>query len=189
MTWAALGVCLIFTTALAETPAPADGNPPHRGDYLIGIEDVLQISVWGEETLNLSVRVRPDGMITFPLVNDFKVVGLTPEAVRQEVTKRISDYINQPNVTVIVQEINSYKVYILGKVQAQGTFNFYRPTRLLQAIANAGGFNEFAKQQVTVLRDTGVTETRIIVNIKRLVAGDPSQENIFLNSGDTVIVD
>jgi polysaccharide export outer membrane protein len=137
----------------------------------------------------MTVRVRPDGNITFPLVNDIEVEGLTPEVVRARLTERLAEFIKQPNVTVIVEEINSYKVYVVGKVGIQGVYQFYRPTRLLQAIAQAGGFGDFAKQHVTVLRDKGFIETRINVNVKRLVEGDRAQENLFLLPGDTVVVD
>ena len=188
-TWVA--VCLILTTTVWAQPSSDD--PPDvaalSGEYKIGIEDVLGVSVWGEPDLNKQVRVRPDGNITFPLVNDIEVAGLTPEVVRARLTERLSEFINQPNVTVIVEEINSYKVYVLGKVGAQGVYQFYRPTRLLQAIAQAGGFGDFAKQHVTVLRDKGFIETRINVNVKRLVEGDRAQENLFLLPGDTVVVD
>ena len=188
-TFASAFMCLVATTLAAQPSTSSTAVPPHREDYKIGIEDSLRISVWGEPNLGHTVRVRPDGKMTFPLVNDIAVVGLTPDAVRRLITERLAEYINEPNVTVIVEEINSYKVYIIGKVGSQGTFNFYRPTRLLQAIANAGGFNEFSKQQVTVLRDKGVVEARIVINVKRLVAGDPAAENIFLMPGDTVIVE
>ena len=187
-TWVA--VCLILTTAAWAQPSD---EPPDvaalSAEYKIGIEDVLGVSVWGEPDLKMTVRVRPDGAITFPLVNDIQVEGLTPEVVRARLTERLSEFINQPNVTVIVEEINSYKVYVVGRVGAQGVYQFYRPTRLLQAIAQAGGFADFAKQQVTVLRDKGYIETRINVNVKRMVEGDRSQENLFLLPGDTVVVD
>jgi polysaccharide export outer membrane protein len=188
-TWVA--VCLILpTTAWAQ---PSSDEPPDvaalSGEYKIGIEDVLSVSVWGEPDLKMTVRVRPDGNITFPLVNDIEVEGLTPEVVRARLTERLAEFIKQPNVTVIVEEINSYKVYVVGKVGIQGVYQFYRPTRLLQAIAQAGGFGDFAKQHVTVLRDKGFIETRINVNVKRLVEGDRAQENLFLLPGDTVVVD
>ena len=182
-------LCVVFAVAVAQVQAQGSGGPGLKGDYKIGIQDRLSISVWGEDDLKMTVRVRPDGKITFPLVNDLKAAGMTPEEVRQEVTTRLSEFVRDPNVTVIVTEINSFKVYILGEVASQGTFTFTRPTRLLQAIANAGGFSGFSKKQVTVLRDRGSSETRIDVNVKKLMAGDISHENFFLEPGDTLMVD
>ena len=180
--------CVVLTIAASVAQSRESGAEP-ESDYKIGIEDVLLISVWGEPELNMSVSVRPDGKVTFPLVNDLRVAGRTPDEVRQEITKRISDFIREPNVTVIVSEIKSFKIYVLGEVASQGTFTFFRPTRLLQAIATAGGFSEFSKQQITVLRDRGSSETRIHVNVKKLVAGDISQDNFFLEPGDTLMVE
>ena len=184
-----VAACVVFTIAAVQVQAQTSSQHGLAGDYQIGIEDKLLISVWGEPDLRMSVSVRPDGKITFPLVNDLKVAGLSPEQVRQEITTRLSEFVREPNVTVIVSEIKSFKVYILGEIASQGTFTFVRPTRLLQAIANAGGFSNFSKKQVVVLRDHGQSETRINVNVKKLVAGDISQENFFLQPGDTLMVD
>lgn len=186
-TWVA--ACLVFAIAVAQVQAEVSSDPGLTSDYKIGIEDILLISVWGEPDLKMTVSVRPDGKITFPLVNDLKVAGMTPEEVRQEITTRLSEFVREPNVTVIVSEIKSFKVYILGEVASQGTFTFFRPTRLLQAIAHAGGFSDFSKQQIVVLRDRGSIETRIKVNVKKLVVGDISQGNFFLEPGDTLMVD
>ena len=180
-----LGILLVFTVALAQSPDPP---PPSSDDYRIGIEDSLQILVWEEPEMNRTVRVRPDGKITFPLVNDFTVAGLTPSEVRQEIVSRLSKYVREPNVTVIVTEMNSFKVYILGEVNLQGVFTFYRATRLLDAIAHAGGFQEFSKKQITVLREKYGVETRLNINYKSILAGDPSHRNIYLVPGDTLIV-
>ena len=184
-----VAACVILAIAVGQVQARQPGDSGSAGDYRIGIEDILLISVWGEPDLKMTVSVRPDGKITFPLVNDLKVAGMTPEDVRQEITTRLSEFVRDPNVTVIVAEIKSFKVYILGEVASQGTFTFFRPTRLLQAIANAGGFSIFSKRKITVLRDRGSSETRINVNVKKLVAGDISQENFFLEPGDTLMVD
>jgi polysaccharide export outer membrane protein len=180
-----LVLLLLFSPVFAEE---ADRTPAAASDdYRIGIEDVLAISVWDEPDLNMSVRVRPDGKITFPLVNDFEVENLTPSQVRDEIARRLSEFVRVPNVTVIVEEINSFKVYILGEVQSQGAFSFQRPTRLLPALANAGGFTEFSKKQITLFRDRGEAQERIMINYKRLVAGE--EANPFLQPGDTLVVD
>jgi polysaccharide export outer membrane protein len=187
--WAAVS-CLVVAGGLVQAqtagaPAPADAAP----DYSIGIEDVLRISVWGEAALDLRARVRPDGKVTVPLVNDIKVEGMTPDQVRKEIARRLASYIREPNVTVSVEEINSFRVYVLGEVSRQGPISLFRPTRLLQVISSAGGLTQFAKKEVTVLRAEGDVERRIHVDYKKLLAGDPGQTNLFLKPGDTVLVD
>lgn len=168
--------------AQAETAAPTSV------DYRIGVEDVLRISVWGEQALSLQVKVRPDGKINFPLVNEVAVEGLTPEELRLRLGERLSKFVREPNVTVIVDEINSFRVYVLGQVATQGALNFRRPTRLLQVIATAGGLTDFSKKEIIVIRDEAGAETRIRVDYKRLISGEGAQGNVFLKPGDTVIV-
>ena len=94
---------------------------------------------------------------------------------------------NAPNVTVIVRQINSYKVYFLGEISGQGARPFYRPTRLLQGIASAGGLTQFSKKEITLLRDVGGVEKRFRIDYKKLIAGDPAQENILLMPNDTLL--
>lgn len=181
----ALGSLLALRAHSGEV-APPD---PASGDYRIGIEDMLRVTVWGESALDLTVRVRPDGKITVPLVNDVRVEGLSTEAVRREIAERLSGFLREPNVTVIVEEINSFRVYVLGEVARQGPINFNRPTRLLQAISAAGGLTQFSKKEVTLLRDEDGVERRIRIDYRRLLAGDPAQSNLYLKPGDTILVD
>mgnify|MGYP001036319063 CR=1 FL=1 len=181
-----LGSLLALPARAAES-APEAADAP--GDYKIGIEDVLRVAVWGESALDLTVRVRPDGKITVPLVNDVRVEGLSPEAVRREIASRLSGFIREPNVTVIVEEINSFRVYVLGEVNHQGPIPFNRPTRLPQAISAAGGLTQFSKKEVTLLRDEGGIERRVRVDYKKLLEGDPAQGNLYLRPGDTILVD
>ena len=175
--------------AVAQTAPWQTDEPPADAEYQIGIEDLLHISVWGEADLAMSVIVRPDGKVTFPLVNDIRVAGLTPNQVRKTITERLATFVVEPHVTVMVQEIRSFRVYILGEVVNQGALLFSRPTRLLQALAAAGGFTEFSKREIVVLRQSGQMEKRIGVNYKRLISGDPSAENLLLQPGDTLLVD
>lgn len=175
--------------AQAQTAPWQTDEPPADAEYEIGIEDLLHISVWGETDLAMSVVVRPDGKVTFPLVNDIRVAGLTPNQVREAITARLGSFVVEPHVTVIVEQIRSFPVYILGEVVNQGAMNFSRPTRLLQALAAAGGFTEFSKREIVVLRQSGQMEKRITVNYKRLISGDPSAENLLLQPGDTLLVD
>ena len=142
-----------------------------------------------EDGLDELVFVRPDGKVTFPLVNDIQAAGLTADQVREQVTEALSGFIREPQVTVIVEEINSFRVFILGEVAEQGALNFQRPTRLLQAIAAAGGFTDFSNKEIVVLRQAGDGEERIRINYKRVMAGETPEHNIFLQPGDTLLVD
>lgn len=180
----------IFAFGLAATVVSAQPSPTDKvnpSDYRIGIEDRLRVFVWGEPDLSVEVQVRPDGHITVPLVNEISVVGHTPEEVRQAVTTALGKYIREPLVTVIVEEINSYRVYFLGEINDQGVLTFYRPTTLLQGVAAAGGLTEFAKKEITLLRIEAGKERRISIDYKRLLSGDGSAENIYLQPGDTLL--
>jgi polysaccharide biosynthesis/export protein len=187
--WAAL-CCLAVSGGLVHGATAGGSAPPEATpDYSIGIEDVLRVSVWGESALDLRARVRPDGKITVPLVNDIKVEGLTPEQVRKEIAQKLASYIREPNVTVGVEEINSFRVYVLGEVNRQGPVSLFRPTRLLQVIAAAGGLTQFSKKELTILREENGVERRVRVDYKKLIGGDPSQSNPYLKPGDTILVD
>lgn len=178
--------------ALAFAPgAWAQGEPagPALPDYTIGIQDVLRVVVWGEPELNQTLTVRPDGKITMPLVNDIQVLGRTPGEVREMIARDLSNFVRDPNVTVIVDQINSYTVYFLGEVSSQGAVPFARPIRLLQALATVGGLTEFAKNEIWILREENGEERRIRIDYRRLAAGDERQENMLLLPGDTVIVE
>ncbi len=169
---------------IPRTPPPAVADQ----DYQIGIEDVLNVRVWGEDDLSVTARVRPDGKITVPLVNDIYVVGLSSEQVRREIQQKLTGFIKEPHVTVIVEQINSFKVLFIGEINAPGVLTFQQPTRILHALAHAGGVTQFAKKEIVIIREENGIEKRIKVNYKKLLEGDPSQENIFLKPGDLVIV-
>ncbi|MCH7779745.1 MAG: polysaccharide biosynthesis/export family protein, partial [Acidobacteria bacterium] len=109
-----LGCLLTVSSAWAQASEPVSSGAQRVEEYRIGIEDQLGVSVWGEPDLSMSVWVRPDGKITLPLVNDVQVVGMTPDDVRKEIARLLSTYVKDPNVTVIIEEINSFKVYFLG---------------------------------------------------------------------------
>lgn len=172
----------------AQVPDREAPDPAGQGDFVIGIEDVLFVSVWGEPELSVRVQVRPDGKVTIPLIHDLAAEGLTTLEVRKEIVTRLSRFVRDPNVTVILDQHNSFRVYVLGEVNQQGVLNFHRPTRLLQALAAAGGFTEFSKKSVTVLREQDGVEHRIRIDGKRLLGGEASQTNIFLEPGDTILV-
>lgn len=180
----ATAVCFCAALILA-TPAAAD--PAADKEYVVGIEDKLNIVVWGEAELSRTVSVRPDGKITVPLINDVTVAGLTPDRIRQVIAKRLSQFVRDPSVTVVVEEINSFRVYFLGEINNQGALQFHRPTRLIQGIAAAGGLTEFSKKRITLLREQGGMEKRFEIDYKQLLAGAPGQENLQLEPGDTLL--
>lgn len=184
-----LFVFLILSVLSGFRPAVAQDAPaaPHAKDYQIGIEDELRVFIWGENDLSVRVKVRPDGKITVPLANDVYVVGLTSDEVREKISQALTTYIKQPVVTVIIEAIHSYQIFFLGEVTKQGVINFHRPTRLLQAIAAAGGLTEFSSKDIVLLREEAGVESRTDISYKRLVAGDPSVANIYLQAGDTLL--
>ncbi len=185
----ALGFLAVLGSAAAiQAQQPAAVPDPSPGSYRIGIEDVLSIVTWDEPKLTLSATVRPDGRITMPLANDIEVVGLTPDEVRRKITERLSKFVRDPSVTVMVEKINSFRVYFLGEIKTQGPIQMFRPTRLLQGISAAGGLTEFSKKEIMVLREEAGTEKRIEINYKRLIQGENLDDNIYLKPGDTVVV-
>jgi len=161
------------------------------GGYKIGPEDILEVIVWRNADLTKTVAVRPDGKISLPLVGDVTAVGLTADQLTKEINTRMKDFKESPNVLVVVKEINSYSVYVMGEVLKPSRYQLKSYTTVLQAISIAGGFTPFAaKDKMFVLRksaDTGV-ETRLNVSYKDITSGGDSTKNIVLVPGDTVVV-
>ncbi len=177
----ALGLVCVAAPASAETQtAPR----PVAQEYIIGVEDELRVVVWGEKDLSVGVKVRPDGKVTVPLVNDVAVVGLTTGQVREKIATALAQFLRDPSVTVLVESIQSYRVFFIGEIRRQGALNFYQPTRLLQGLASAGGKTEFT-DRIIVLRTVDGEEQRQVFDYKKLVAG--TQQNIVLEPGDTVV--
>jgi polysaccharide biosynthesis/export protein len=158
--------------------------------YVIGANDVLAINVWKEPDISRSVPVRSDGKISLPLVGELQAGGQTPLQLEQEITKRLQSYIDEPEVTVIVSDSKSQKVNILGMVARPGAYLLTSSTTVLDAIAMAGGFKDFAKQKsIYVLRPAANgTETRIPFNYKDVIKGKNPEQNIRLQAGDAVVV-
>lgn len=171
-------------TAAAERP-----ENPYAGDYLIGIEDVLQIAVWKTPDLSLTVPVRPDGKISLPLIDDVHAAGLSPAELKAVLTDRWKLFVSDPEVSVIVQEINSYKVFLVGEVARPGELRLRDQTTLAQAISLSGGFTAFAHpEKIVVLRHTEEAERRFEVNFKKVISGARPEQNLVLHPGDTVYV-
>ena len=163
--------------------------PPPGTQYVIGPEDILKINVWKEPELSLSVPVRADGKISLPLIHDVHVVGLTPIELKEELTRRLSQYIEKPTVSVIVEEINSLKIFVVGNVNQPGVFEIDREINVLQAISMAGGFTEWAKKRkIKIFRKHGGVEKVIKVNYNKIISGKHPELNIPLQPGDSIVV-
>jgi polysaccharide export outer membrane protein len=157
--------------------------------YVIGPEDVLNIHIWKEEALSKTVPVRSDGKISLPLVDEIQAAGLTPLQLKEALLTKLKEFIDIPNVSVMVMETNSFKVYVSGEVKTPGVYRLRSETSLLQLIPMAGGFTEWANEKkILIIRKENGKEKRIIVNYKKIVKGEASESNISLKSGDTVIV-
>jgi polysaccharide export outer membrane protein len=159
-----------------------------RDHYVIGCEDVLYIHVWKEDALSKILPVRTDGNISLPLIREIKADGLTPRQLEAVITEALKRFYENPNVSVTVMEINSFKVYVSGQVKTPGVFKLRSETTIVQIIIMAGGFTEWAKQKkILVIRKENGKESRITVNHKKAMKGDP-RSNITLKPGDTIIV-
>ena len=187
--------CKVFCTALVILSLVATGLAASQPqvqeleEYKIGPEDVLTISVWKNEDLSRTVPVRPDGMISLPLLNDVQAAGLTAMQLRDVLTKKLTEYEPSPEVSVIVTEVNSFKVSILGEVQRPARYDLRSPTTVLDAIALAGGFKDFAAtDRIVILRPQGKTMKRIPFNYKKVIAAGGEGENFFLQPGDIITV-
>jgi polysaccharide biosynthesis/export protein len=155
--------------------------------YEIGAGDVLHISVWDEPQLTETATVRPDGMISMPLLYDVNVTGMTPDGLQKVLTDKLTRFVHKPRVTVTVQEIHSRMVFITGEVQRPGAYPLVSPINVVQLVARSGGLTDFAKQKkIYVLRADKTT--RVDVNYEKVLRGQASQQNVDLFPGDTVVV-
>ena len=158
-------------------------------DYLIGPEDVIEVAVWKEPDVSRVVLVRPDGKISLPLIGDVQAEGIIPHALAENLRKAFAAYIQTPNVSVIVQQINSRRVYILGRVKNPTVVPLRSELTVLQAITMAGGFAEWAKKgKVVILRSKERVEQRIVIDLNKVIDGKKSNEDIRLRPGDRIIV-
>ncbi|MCK5504482.1 MAG: polysaccharide biosynthesis/export family protein [Thermodesulfovibrionia bacterium] len=161
-------------------------------EYVIGAEDVLEVSVWKNPDLSKVVIVRPDGKISLPLIGDVKADGLTPITLQNDIAEKLKKYQDTAIISVTVQEINSYKIFMLGEVMTPGMYIIKRKTSVLQAIALAGGFNQFAsKKKVLVIREAGnkFKKEKISVSFDDIVNPKKNDDqNLILRPGDTIFV-
>jgi polysaccharide export outer membrane protein len=175
------------TSKDANTSAAAG---PHDDSFIIGADDVLAINVWKEPEVSRSVPVRSDGKISLPLAGEVQAAGETPRQLELEIAKRLQSYMSEPEVTVIVQQINSQKFNILGQVLKPGSYPLANSPTVLDAIALAGGFRDFAKKKsIYVLRQSpGGGQVRLPFNYKDMVKGKNSDQNVKLQPRDTIVV-
>ena len=157
--------------------------------YVIGPQDVLDINVWQEAELTRTVPVRPDGRISLPLVNDVQAAGLTPTELATDLTTKFKKFVTDPQVTVIVTQINSQRVYILGQASRPGAYPLLPGMTVLQALSSAGGFTIFADtKKIYVLRKEGGKQQKLPFNYKEVIAGKNQEQNIELKAGDQIVV-
>jgi polysaccharide export outer membrane protein len=174
-------------TVPAERVAPkaATQDP----NYVIGPQDFLDISVWKEPELTRGVPVRPDGKISMPLLSDVQAAGLTPTQLATKITTDLKKFVTDPQVTVIVTQINSQRIYILGEVGRAGAFPLLPEMTVLQALSSAGGLSAFANgKKIYVLRQVNGKSEKYPFNYKEVLGGKRADENIQLKAGDTIVV-
>lgn len=189
--------------AAAQTNAAAGGDPAKAPtlpapppepksvagpEYIIGADDALHVSVWKEPDLTATLPVRPDGKISLPLLNDVQAAGLTPMQLADSLTARLKKYVADPRVTVVVTQINSKRVYLVGEVLHPGPLPMLPNMTVLQALASAG-FTQFANTKgIYVLRTDNGRQQKMPVNYRQLIKGDAVDQNIMLKPGDTIVV-
>lgn len=184
-----LGRALLLATVISTVPAQDQSASSSIADYILGVEDRLSISVWKEPELSRTVVIRPDGKVTCPLVGDIQAAGRTARQLGADLTTALARFVKEPVVTVTVESIESYKVYVLGQVSTQGALILRRRTRLLEAIALSGGLTQFAnRSDVVLIRYDDEKESRTRIDYRKIVSGEKSELNVFLKPGDTIIV-
>jgi polysaccharide export outer membrane protein len=195
---AAILTTLVATSASAQQSAAsapqaavAQKAKPGVGldEYRIGPEDVLSISVWKNDPMSRVLPVRPDGMISLPLLDDVMAAGLTPTELRNLLAQKLAEYVPSPAVTVIVNDIRSFKVSVIGEVVRPARYELKSRTSVLDVLAMAGGFNQFAaRTRVVILRQEGDKKVRIPFNYNKVTTGGSEEENVYLRPGDIVLV-
>lgn len=190
---AGMTLWVLMSAAQAQNSGSAPKTPPPQlpavgPSYVIGPEDVLFVSVWKEPDLTNTLPVRADGMISLPLLNDVQAAGLTPMQLATSITDKLKKYVSDPHVTVVVTQMNSKRVYVMGEVLKTGPMNLLPDMTVLQALSGAG-FTQFANTKgIYVLRNQAGKQTKIPVNYKKLVKGEAMDQNLVLQPGDTIVV-
>jgi polysaccharide export outer membrane protein len=172
----------------ASADLPTGATPPPG--YVIGADDLLSVRFWGEDRMSADVVVRSDGKISLPLLNDVEAAGLTPEQLGESLEKAALKYVTEPDATVIVREIRSRKVYVIGPgIARSGVVLLNSEKNVLQVLAESGGLLEFAhKDDIVIIRTTGGKEHRFRFDFDEVVRGKNPGQNITLHPGDTIVV-
>jgi len=174
---------LLFFSITGTTASAKDST------YLIGSGDVLEISVWKDESLTKQIIVPPDCVISFPLVGDIDVTNLTVPDLRKSITEKLTEYIPDATVAVLLFQINSMKAYVIGKVNKPGEFPISMETNVMQVLSMGGGLNPFANSdKILILRQEGNQTVKIPFNYKQVEKGQNLEQNILLQRGDVVVV-
>lgn len=175
---------------VAQPTGRVDNSWVDNKKYVIGENDLLDIDVWKEKEISRQIPVRPDGKISLPLIGEVQAAGLTPIQLQDTITQDLKSYIDNPEVTVIVDDPRSHQFNIVGQVARPGTYPLTESMTVLDALAEAGGFRDFAKQtKIYVLRPSpGGIRVRIPFNYKKVIRGANLQENVPLKPGDTIVV-
>ncbi len=171
---------------------PASGPPAATSvasdSYVIGPSDELTVTVWKEQAFSGALLVRPDGMISVPLLGDVQASGLTPLQLADQIATKLKKFIQDPNVSVVLNQINSKKIYLLGEVGKKGPIEMTPGMTLLEAVASGGGFTDYANvKKAYILRGQGAKQQRIPLHYKEALKGD-SQFNLVLQPDDTIVV-
>ena len=170
----------------APAPVPVLAVIP---DYLIGAEDILSIVFWRDKEMSTEVAVRPDGKITLPLLNEVRAAGLTPGQLKDLLVEESKKYVEDPNVSVVVKQINSRKVFITGEIGKPGPYPLMAPTTIMQLLVVAGGLRDYAhSEKITIMRNENGKATSLRFNYKEFVKNKNLKQNIELKPGDTIIV-
>jgi len=184
-------ICLLWASLMSAQSLdnPAIELTKSADHYIIQPNDVLQIFVYKEPTLSGKVTVLPDGRISIPLVQDMKASGLNPGQLKVKLEAALKEYLDVANVTVSVEAIQSYKVYVTGKVLKGGVISSEKPISVLQALSIAGGFADFANSsEIVVIRNSGEDSTLFRVNYPEVIKGKNFSQNMLLRSGDVLVV-
>jgi polysaccharide biosynthesis/export protein len=184
-------LALVLSLAGAAQQAPLPESCP--GDYVIGPEDVLDVAVWNNTEITRTVPVRPDGKISLPLLNDIQAAGLTPMQLRESLAKALTSYIPTPAVSVLVREVHSFKVSVIGQVKTPGRYELKGRATVLDVLAMAGGLTEYAARgRIVVFRQDGAATRQIPFPYDRLVSNNGSKptgaENFCVRPSDIVLV-
>lgn len=191
----------VAVTAGAQTPAPAapadagaaaavgTSDPVLPLDYVIGTDDVLSIVYWKDKDMSADAQVRPDGKIALPLINEVTAAGLTPDQLREKLTEESRKFMEDANITVVVRQINSRRVFVTGEINKPGPYPLTAATSVMQLIAMAGGLREYANsKKIIIMRTANGRTIRLPFNYPDVIAGKKLEQNVQLKPGDTVVV-